>query len=99
MASDTKDKAEVYTERTDIRAGLTRHPEDSQIAFLIKLKELGLVDGTNTELTLDSGDEWWALEESTSQGLDSARESGSFGKGRMETKNSNVLLSCNSSCA
>lgn len=32
------------------------------------------MDGANTELTLDGGDEWWTLEEGTSQCLQSARK-------------------------
>lgn len=90
----TEKETEMHAKRTDICAGLTRHPEDGQVALLIKLKEVRFVDGTNTELTLDGRDERGTLEEGTRQGLNRARKGSRFGKSRVETKNSNVFLSC-----
>jgi hypothetical protein len=40
------------------------------VTVVVELEQLGLVDGTDTELTLDSRDQRRALEKSTSQGLE-----------------------------
>ena len=76
VTTNTEQETEVHAKRTDICAGLTRHPEDGEVALLIELEELGLVDGTNTELTLDGRDERGSLEERTGEGLNRAREGG-----------------------
>ena len=43
-------------------------------------------------MTFDGGDERGALEESTSESLDGTRKSGRIGECRVQTENSNVLL-------
>ena len=53
VTPDTEQKTKVYTECSDVGTGLTRYPEHGEVALLIELQELGLVNSTHTELTLD----------------------------------------------
>ena len=94
MPADTEQKAEMDTERTNVRASFARDPEDSEVALLVELEELRLIDSPDTELTLDSRDERGSLEECAGECLDSARKSGRVGESGVNAKNSNVLLSC-----
>lgn len=52
------------------------------------------MDGTNTKLTLDGRDERRSLEERTRQSLQRPRESSRVWECRVETKNTNILLTC-----
>lgn len=61
-------------EGSDVGTGLAGDPEDTEVAVVIELDDLGLVDGTDTELTLDGRDQGRALEQSTGQGLEGAGE-------------------------
>jgi hypothetical protein len=63
------------------------------MALVVKLEELGLVDGSNTELTLDSGDQGGTLEESTSEGLKGTRERLLVRKSIVKTDDADVFLS------
>ena len=94
VAAHTKDKTKVHAKRTNVGAGLTRHPEDTKVALLIELQELRLVDGTDTELTLDRRNERGTLEEGAGQGLDRAREGSGLGERGVKAEDGNVLLSC-----
>ena len=94
VPADTKNKPEMHTERPDVRARLARHQEHGQVALLVELEQLGLVDRAHAELPLDGRDERRALEERTGQGLDRAGEGSGVGQGRVEAKDGNVLLSC-----
>jgi hypothetical protein len=57
----------VNTHGTHVSAGLTGDPEDTHIALLIVVKHLGLIDGADTELLLDGGDQGRSLEDGASQ--------------------------------
>lgn len=93
VCSHAQKKTKVDTEGTDVGSGLARNPEDTEVALVVELVKLGLVDGTDTELTLDGGNERWALEESTGEGLESAGElSLTTWELVMETDDANVLL-------
>jgi hypothetical protein len=72
VGADTKEHTEVDAEGTDVGTGLDVHAEDGESASLVKVEELRRVDGTDTELTLDGRDEGRALEESTSESLETA---------------------------
>lgn len=74
VGANTEQKAEVHAKGTDIGAGLAADPEDTEMAIIVKLDELALVDGSDTQLTLDGRDEGRALEQSTRQGLESLGE-------------------------
>lgn len=62
------------TESTDVGTSLAADPENTEVAVVVKLVKLALVDSTDTELTLDGRDQRRALEERTSQGLQSTAE-------------------------
>lgn len=79
--------------RSYICAGLARDPENTQVAVVVELNELALVDGTDTELALDGRDQRRTLEERASEELESASEllltAGDF---VVEANNADVLL-------
>ena len=93
MGTDTEQKTQVNAKSTDVGTSLAADPEDTKLPLVVELVELALVDGTDTELTLDGGDERGTLEESTSEGLESARELGlAAGQLVVETDDADVLL-------
>jgi hypothetical protein len=93
VGTDTEEETKVNTESTDVGTSLTADPEDTKVTLVIELVQLALVDGTDTELTLDSRDERRTLEERTSQGLQSAAElSLATGNLVVETNDTDVLL-------
>jgi hypothetical protein len=93
VGTDTKEETQVNTESTDVGTSLTADPEDTKVTLVVELVELALVDGTDTELTLDGRDERGTLEERTSQGLQSAAElSLATGDLVVETNDTDVLL-------
>mmetsp|Transcript_57746 Transcript_57746/g.101452 ORF Transcript_57746/g.101452 Transcript_57746/m.101452 type:complete len:376 (+) Transcript_57746:317-1444(+) len=69
VTTRTGQQTQVHAQGTDVRTGLARHPEHAQVARGIILEHLGLVDGTDTQLTLDGGDQRRALEEGAGQGV------------------------------
>lgn len=82
------------TESTNVGSSLAADPEDTEVAVVVKLNELALVDGSDTELTLDGGDQRGTLEESTSKGLKGTGELGlAAGDLVVQADNANVLLS------
>jgi hypothetical protein len=63
------------------------------VALIVELVQLALVDGTDTELTLDGGNQGRALEERTSEGLKGAAElSLATGDLVVQTDHAHVLL-------
>jgi len=82
----------VHTHGTHVGTGLASNPEDGQVAVVVKLDQLGLVDGTDTELTLDGRDQRRALEESTGQGLEGLGELLLRLDGVVEAEDADVLL-------
>lgn len=93
VSANTEQKTQVDTEGTDVGTSLTADPEDTEVAVIVKLVEVALVDGTDTELTLNGRDQGRTLEESTGEGLQSAAElSLATGNLVVEANDSNVLL-------
>jgi len=93
VSANTEQKTQVNTESTDISTSLTADPENTEVTVIVKLVEVALVDGTDTQLTLDGGDQGRTLEESTGEGLQSTTElSLATGDLVVETDNANVLL-------
>lgn len=83
------------TECTDVGTGLAGHPEHGKLSLIVKLKQLALVDSTDTELTLDGGDERWSLEEGSGESLERAGKLGlTTRKLSMQSQNADILLSC-----
>jgi len=74
VSTNTQKKAEMYTESTNVGSSLAGNPENTKVALVVELDELGLVDGTDTELTLDGGDKRWTLEKSTCKCLQGTGE-------------------------
>ena len=54
VCSHPQEQPQVHAQRPDVGSSLTGHPEDNQIALLVKLNELAAVDGADTQLPLDS---------------------------------------------
>ena len=74
VGADAEKETQVHAEGTDVGAGFAADPEDTQVAVIIKLDELALVDGTDTKLALDGRNQGRALEQSTSERLESLGE-------------------------
>lgn len=74
MGTHTEQKTQVDTESTNVGTSLAADPENAEMAIVVKLVKLALMDGTDTELTLDGRDQRRALEEGSSKGLQSATE-------------------------
>jgi hypothetical protein len=93
VGTDTEEKTKVDTEGTDVGTSLTADPEDTEVALIVELVVLALVNGTDTELTLDGRDQRGTLEERTSQGLKSTDELGlATGDLVVETNHADILL-------
>jgi hypothetical protein len=69
VSANTEKKTQVHTQGTDVGTGLAANPENTQMTIVIELDELALVDRTDTQLTLDSGNQRRTLEQSTGEGL------------------------------
>jgi hypothetical protein len=74
VSTDTEQKTQVHTESTDVRSGLAAHPEYTELPLIVKLVKLALVDGSDTELTLNGRNEGGSLEKSSGERLKSARK-------------------------
>lgn len=70
MAANTEEETEVNAQGTDVGTGLAAHPEDGEVAVVVKLNQLRLVDCSDAQLALDGRDQRRSLEEGTSEGLD-----------------------------
>lgn len=94
MGTHTEQETQVHAKSTDIGSCLAADPEHTKLPLIVELVELALVDGTDTELTLDSRNKRGALEERASQGLKSASEL-SFTTWQLvvHTDDANVFLS------
>lgn len=84
----------MYTEGSDVRASLAADPKDAEVAVVVELNQLRFVDGSDTELTLDGGNQGGALEEGTGEELEDTSELGLAARNLVvEPHNRNVLLS------
>lgn len=94
VRANTKQQTQVDTERPDVRAGLTADPEDTEVAIVVELDELGLVDGSDTQLALDGRDQRRALEKRAGEQLKGTRELGlTAGDLVVESYDGDVFLS------
>lgn len=93
VAADTEEETQVDAEGSDVGTSLTADPEDTKVSVIVELDELGLVDGSDTELTLDGRDQRRTLEQSAGEGLESAGKlSLAAGEFVVEADDSHVLL-------
>ena len=93
MSTHTKQQTHMHTKSSNVRSSLTRDPKDSKVSVIVKFNEFHVMNGSNAELSLDSGNERRALEESSSESLDCLGELLFRVDGFMETENGDVLLS------
>lgn len=93
VGSDTQHQTQVNAKGTNISTGLARDPEHTEVAIIVELNKLALVDRTNTQLALDGRDQGRALEKSTGEGLEGLRKSSLATRDRvMESDDADVLL-------
>lgn len=94
MSTNAKEKTKVNTEGTDVGTSLAADPEHAKVTVIVELDELALVDGSDTELTLDGRDQRRTLEEGTGEGLEGAGELRLAARNLVvKSDNANVLLS------
>lgn len=62
VAAHSQQQTQVDAKGSDVGTGLAGYPEHRQVALLVVLIQLGLVDGTDTQLPLHSTDEGGSLE-------------------------------------
>lgn len=82
------------TQSPDVCSSFARYPEDGQVSVVVEFNEFARVDGSNSELTLDGGDERGSLEECSSEGFESSCEGFLSGQTSMQSNDADVLLSC-----
>ena len=93
MRTDTEQQPQVHAQRPDVCAGLARHPEDAQVALIVELDQLALVDRPDTQLALDGRDQGRALEQRARQRLEGLGEGGlATGDGVVEPDDADVFL-------
>lgn len=81
-------------EGSDVGTSLAADPEDTEVTVIVKLDELALVDGSDTELALDGRDQRGTLEERTGEGLEGTGELGlAAGQLVVQADDGDVLLS------
>ncbi len=61
VRADAEQQAEVHAQRADVGARLALDPEDAEVARLVVLEQLGLVDRAHAQLALDGRDQRRAL--------------------------------------
>lgn len=84
----------MHAESTDVGTGLAADPEDTEVAVVVELNQLALVDGTDTQLALDGGNQRRTLEQSTGKRLEGTGKLGlATGQLVVEADNGNVFLS------
>lgn len=93
VSTDSQQQTQVHAEGTDVSTSLTADPEDTEMAVVVELQQLNLVDGSDTELTLDSGDQRGSLEQRSGEGLERAQNLLFRLNLVVETDDTHVLLS------
>lgn len=94
VSSDSEKETHMNAECSDVGSGLAGDPEDSESLFLIVLEQLGIIDGSDSEFSLDGGDEGWFLEDGSEErfkGLSQLNLGLDFS---VQSDNTNVLFSC-----
>jgi hypothetical protein len=74
VSADTEQKTKMHAKSTDVGSGLAADPEDTELPLIVKLVKLALVDSSDTELTLDGGNERGTLEQSSGERLKGTRK-------------------------
>lgn len=93
VCANTKKKTQVDAESTNVGTSLAADPEDTEVAVVVEFDQLALVNGTDTELALDGGDERGTLEQGSGKSLESAGKLGlAAGNLVVETDDADILL-------
>lgn len=74
MGTHTEQKTKMHAKRTDVCSSFAAHPENAQLPLVVKFVQFAFVDSSNTELSLDGGDEGRPLEEGTGENLQGTGE-------------------------
>lgn len=94
VRTHAKQKSQVHTECSDVSTGLAADPEDTEVTVVVELDELRLVDGPDTELTLDGRNQGGSLEQGTSEELEDASKLCPAARDLVvEAHNGDILLS------
>lgn len=80
--------------RSNVGTGFAGDPEDGEVAVVVELDKLALVDGSHAELALDGRDEGRSLEESSGESLEASCEGLLGWESGVEADNADVFLSC-----
>ena len=67
LCTDAEKQAEVDDVGSHVGTSFAAHPVDTHIPRRVVLQELDIVDSPNSQLTLDSGDQWRTLEQGTGE--------------------------------
>jgi len=92
VGAASEEVTEMDAESTDVGTGLTGDPDNSEVSLLIVLDELQVIDSPDTELLLDSGDQWWPLEAGTGELLKSSLDLLDLVDALMQLEHSNVFF-------
>jgi hypothetical protein len=94
VTANTEEETQVDAEGSNVGTSLAADPEDTEVTIIVELDELALVDGSDTELTLDGRNQRGTLEERTGEGFESASELSLAARQLVvEADDGNVLLS------
>ena len=74
MGSNIEIVTQMDTLTSDISSSFTVNLEDGHVLFFIKIKESVLIDGSDSENLLDSGDERGSLEDGSLESLEGSFE-------------------------
>ncbi|EEQ40930.1 centromere/microtubule binding protein CBF5 [Clavispora lusitaniae ATCC 42720] len=69
VSTNSKQHTQVNTQGSHVCSGFTGGPENTQASLVVELNQVGVVDGSNTQSSLDSRNQRWSSEQSTSQVL------------------------------
>lgn len=82
----------MNAQRSHIEASLDAHPKYSHLLLFIELDELAIVDGANTQVSLDGRDHRRTLKDRTRQRLQRLLNFLHIIDGRVKTHNADVLF-------
>jgi hypothetical protein len=74
VTANTQEETQVDTESSDVCTSFARDPENSQLPVVVEFQQLALVNGSDTQLSLDSRDERGSLEKGAGKSLERTRE-------------------------
>jgi len=92
VRSASEEVTEMDTEGTDVGSGLTRDPQNTEVSLFIVLNELELVDLSDSQFLLDSGNQRGSLETGSGELVESTLNFVNFIDGGMELEDTHVLF-------